>query len=211
MLQASTNRDISTAVSEAVGIGVPMLYRLFGDRNDLLTAVVEPVFQNYLSDTSAHPPSADPLDDLYIAWDWDLQLALDNSTVYGIAYAAALAGQLITSSDGATRGMTAACLGVCICLLSLPDTFDDPGSSWRLRDAVLRRFLVQKVASAPTNATLVLRKFALELAALMRVSSTSLTGAETGLLLQGLDTIGAIADSDVVTASERAGVESPAR
>jgi hypothetical protein len=54
-----------------------------------------------------------------------------------------------------------------------------------------------------------LRNVALQLAALVRVSSTSLTGAEAGLLLQWLDTIGAIADPDVVTASERAGVEYP--
>jgi AcrR family transcriptional regulator len=232
MLQASTNRDISTrAVSEAVGIGVPMLYRLFGDRNGLLTAVVEHVFQNYLSDTSAYPPSADPVDDLYIAWDRHVQFALDNSTVYRIACAPAVdevstgvglarevlsegfdrcarAGQLITTLDEATQVMTAACVGVCICLLSLPDTFNDRGLSWRVRDAVLRGFLVQKVVAAPTNAMLVIRNVALEPAALMRVSSTSLTGADTGLLLQWLDTIiGAIADSDVVTASERAGVE----
>jgi AcrR family transcriptional regulator len=232
MLQASTNRDISTrAVSEAVGIGVPMLYRSFGDRNGLLTAAVDHDFQNYLSDKRAHAPFADPVDDLYIAWDRHVQFALDNSTVYRIAYApalddgstgvglarevlsesfdrCALAGQLITTPDEATQVMTAACVGVCICLLSLQDTFDDPGLSWRVRDAVLRGFLVQTVAAAPMNAMLVLRNVALELAALMRVSSTQLTGAETGLLLQWLDTIiGAIVDSDVVTASDPVGVE----
>jgi AcrR family transcriptional regulator len=233
MLHASTSRDISTrAVSEAVGIGVPVLYRLFGDKNGLLTAIVEHAFQNYLSETRAHPPSADPVDDLYIAWDRHVQFALDNPTVYRIAYAPALeyvstgvgtarellsesfdrcarAGQLITTPDEATQVMTAACVGVCICLLSLPDTFNDPGLSWRVRDAVLRGLLVQRVAAAPTNPMRMLRNVALQLAALVRVSSTSLTGAEAGLLLQWLDTIGAIADPDVVTASERAGVEYP--
>jgi AcrR family transcriptional regulator len=39
-LQASPDRDISTrAVCEAVGVGAPVLDRLFGDKNGLLAAV----------------------------------------------------------------------------------------------------------------------------------------------------------------------------
>jgi hypothetical protein len=82
--------------------------------------------------------------------------------------------------------------------LPLPGTFNGTELSWRVRDAVLRGLLVQRVVAAPTNGMRVLKNVAPQLAALMRVSSTSLTGAETGLQLQWLDTVGAIADSDVV-------------
>jgi hypothetical protein len=69
----------------------------------------------------------------------------------------------------------------CTLRLSLPGTFNDPELSWRVQDAVLRGLLMQRVVGAPTSVMNVLRNVAPQLAALMRVSSTSLTGTETGL------------------------------
>ena len=66
LLQASPDRDISTrAVCDAVGVGAPVLYRLFGDKNGLLAAVVDYVFDRYLARKRAIPLSDDPVDDLY--------------------------------------------------------------------------------------------------------------------------------------------------
>jgi AcrR family transcriptional regulator len=88
LLAASPNRDISTrAVCEAVGVGPPMLYRHFGDKNGLLAAVVNHRFHQYLSPRRAQSPSEDPIADLYTAWDNHVAFALDNPAVYRLVYA----------------------------------------------------------------------------------------------------------------------------
>lgn len=58
-LLASPNRDISTrAVCDAVGVGAPVLYRLFGDKDGLLSAVVDQAFQRNLASKRVQPLSA---------------------------------------------------------------------------------------------------------------------------------------------------------
>jgi AcrR family transcriptional regulator len=218
LLQASTDRDISTrAVSEAVGIGTPMLYRLFGDKNGLLAAVVDHAFDGYLTQKRDQPPSDDPADDLYLAWDAHVEFAMDNPTVYRIAFGPSLdyvpagvekarelllqrfvrcaeAGQLNTTPDNAAQAMMAAAAGVCLCMLSQPAGYDDPELSRRVRDAVLAGLLVKKPVRTTKGTAGRLETVALQLAALIRSSSTSLTGAESGMLLQWLDTIGTTAN-----------------
>jgi AcrR family transcriptional regulator len=91
MLHASDDHDISTrAVSEAVGVGAPTLYRLFGDKHGLLAAVVDHALHGYLREKRAEPRSPDPSDDLYAAWDAHVRFALANPVVYRIACAPAL-------------------------------------------------------------------------------------------------------------------------
>ena len=217
LLQVSNDHDISTrAVSEAVGVGAPVLYRLFGDKNGLLSAVVDHAFEGYLREKRAQPPSPDPSDGLYAAWDAHVQFALANPIVYRVAYAPALdnvpagvekarqlllercdrcaqAGQLRTTPAQAAQAMMAACVGICLCLLSLPATFTDPDLSKRVRDAVLSGLLIKR--SAPKNPTRTLKTVSLQLAALIRAAPTPLTNAEIRVLLQWLDTISATTGS----------------
>lgn len=48
LLEGSPTNDISTrAVCQAVGMGRPVLYRLFGDKNGLLRAVVDDGYNRY--------------------------------------------------------------------------------------------------------------------------------------------------------------------
>src|ERR1700752_566928 len=90
-LQASPQRDISTrAVCDAVGVGAPVLYRLFGDKNGLLASVVDRAFERYLTSKRAQKLSDDPVDDLYSAWDLHIAFALKNQAVYRIAFAPSL-------------------------------------------------------------------------------------------------------------------------
>lgn len=190
-----------------------MLYRLFGDKNGLLAAVVDHAFEGYLTGKRVQPLSANPADDLYLAWDAHVEFAMANPTVYRIAYGPGLdyvpagvekarelllerfvrcaqVGQLNTTPDNAAQAMMSSAAGVCLCLLSLPAGFDDPDLSRRVRDAVLAGLLVKE--AVPVKGTVGrLETVALQLAALIRSSSTALTGAETGLLLQWLDIIGA--------------------
>lgn len=92
LLDASPDGDISTrAVCEAVGVGAPVLYRLFGDKAGLLIAVVDHGFDRYLATKRAATPSADPVDDLRSGWDTHVAFALAHPTVYRLMYSPGLA------------------------------------------------------------------------------------------------------------------------
>jgi AcrR family transcriptional regulator len=222
-LQKSLDSDISTrAVCEAVGVGAPVLYRLFGDKNGLISAVVDNVFERYLSRKRAQPPSDDPVEDLYIAWDNHVAFALKNPAVYRMAYAPSLtevpaavdearrllvkrlvrcaaAGRLNTTPDDAAQAMMAAVVGVNLCLLAEPATYSDPEMSRRVRDAVVGGLLFDKGKRAAVRKTDTLKPVALQMAALIRQTPTPLTEPEVTLMLQWLETISAAASS--VTAS----------
>jgi AcrR family transcriptional regulator len=235
LLQASPDRDISTrAVCDAVGVGAPVLYRLFGDKNGLLAAVVDNVFERYLVRKRARPVSDDPVDDLYSAWDNHVAFALKNPAVFRIAYAPSLAevpggveearqllikrfvrcaeaGRLNTTPDRAAQAFMAACLGVEMSLLSQPAAFDDPDLSRRVRDAVVCDLLVDPVARAADEQNDRLRSVALQMAALIREAHAPLTAPEASLMLQWLDVITATKDAGAPTRSRRAAVTGDAK
>lgn len=212
-LAASPHGDISTReVCEAVGVGSPVLYRLFGDKSGLLTAVVDHAFERYLSAKRAEPLSDDPVDDLYSAWDKHVVFALENPTVYRLVYAPSLAevpaaaeetrqllydrltrcaeaGKLKMSPDEAAQAIMAACIGVALNVLSQPAIYSDAGLSARVRDAVLHEVVLGAAAKPTKKRTPQVRPVALQLAALIRRTGTPLTDAETGLMLQWLDAI----------------------
>jgi AcrR family transcriptional regulator len=215
LLRASPEHDLSTrAVCEAAGVGAPVLYRLFGDKKGLIAAVVDHAFARYLKQKRAHQASDDPVEDLYKAWDAHVDFALANPTVYRIAYAPSLAevpagveearqlliewfvrcaeaGRLNTTPEEGAQAMMAACVGVNLCLLSQPATFNDPKLSGRVRDATLGALVTDPHVSVVDEQTLTLKTVALQCAALIRGTPTSLTDAEVTLLLQWLDTISA--------------------
>lgn len=223
LLLESAECDISTrAVCEAVGAGAPVLYRLFGDKNGLLAAVVDRVFARYLSSKRAQQLSDDPVDDLYSAWDLHIAFALKNQAVYRMAYAPALyevpvgveqarqlllgrlvrcaeGGRLTTSPDVAAQIMMAACTGVAISLISQPAIFRCPALSQRVRDAVLQDLLVETIPADRHRDSL--NSVALQMAALLRANPTPLTQPENTLMLQWLDTISSTAGTPKPTRS----------
>ncbi len=214
-LAASAERDISTRdVCEAVKVGAPVLYRLFGDKNGLLTAVVDHAFERYLSEKRTQPPSVDPVDDLYAAWDNHVAFAMENPTVYRLVYAPSLAevpaaaeearqllldrmircaeaGRLRVAPNEASQAFMAACVGVTLSLLSQPGTYNDPALSRRVRDAVLGDLVVDVESPPVDQQGRPAQPVALQLAALIRRAPPALTPAETSLLLQWLHAIGA--------------------
>jgi AcrR family transcriptional regulator len=235
ILQASPESDISTrAVCDAVGVGAPVLYRLFGDKNGLLAAVVDYAFERYLSRKRALPLSENPLDDVYAAWDGHVKFALENPAVFRIAYAPSLAevpagveearqllvkrlircaeaGKLNTTPDDAAQVLMAACLGVEMSLLSQPSTFSHPGVSDRVRDAVLRDLLVTGKASGRDRQPDRLKIVALQMAAMMRATPTPLTSPEVSLMLQWLDTISSAKSSSTPARSSAKGEKTSSR
>jgi AcrR family transcriptional regulator len=217
-LRQSPISDISIrAVCEAVGVGAPVLYRLFGDKNGLISAVVDEVFERYQAQRRVQL-SDDPVDDLCISWDSHVSFALKNPAVYRMAYAPSLAqvpsgvtegrrlvlkrcvrcaeaGMPKTTPDEAAQALMSACLGVNLCLLAQPAAYSDPDLSRRVRDAVIDGLVIDASARAPDPTADTLKTVALHMAALIRQMPTPLTEPEFTVMLQWLETISASTSS----------------
>jgi AcrR family transcriptional regulator len=215
LLNASPDRDISTrAVCEAAGIGAPMLYRLFGDKNSLLKAVVDNVFGRYVAAKRAAPKSADPVADLRNGWDTHIAFAESHPAVYRLMYSpgfdvvpdtagealrllrevlerCAAAGLLRVPPDVAAQAVMSANVGVALSLVTQPGRYTDPALSHRVRDAVHRAILVD--AGPPdTQAALCglgLAPAALQLSALLSSGDAPLSAGESALLHEWLSRI----------------------
>ncbi len=92
LLATSPSGDVSTrAVCEAAGVTQPVLYRLFGDKDGLLTAVADHVWEQYLDGKRRAEESDDPLEDLRAGWDNHTAFALTNPHAYRLVFSADLA------------------------------------------------------------------------------------------------------------------------
>jgi AcrR family transcriptional regulator len=216
LLDASPDRDITTRdVSEAAGVGQPVLYRQFGDKTGLLRALVDFGFDRYLATKRAAAPSPDPVADLRRGWDTHVAFALDHPAVYrlmfspsfekvpdaaaeameilrGVLRRCAEAGLLAADVDLAAQVIMAANVGVALSLVTQPERYADPRFSRRVRDAVHRDLLTDEAfAQAPAPAVGV-ASTAQQLAAQLAVrDEVPLTDAERGLLAQWLATLAA--------------------
>ena len=160
LLAESPSGDISTrAVCDAAGVGAPALYRQFGDKEGLLSAVVDNAFDKYLSTKRAATPSEDPVSDLRGGWDSHVAFAQANPSYYRLMHSTvvrtpppaaaeafrllsvtlercAAAGRLKVSVDLAAQMIMTANVGVALLTISQPRTYHDPDLSRRVRDAV---------------------------------------------------------------------------
>jgi AcrR family transcriptional regulator len=162
LLAESPSGDISTrAVCDAAGVGAPALYRQFGDKEGLLSAVVDNAFDKYLATKRAATPSEDPVHDLRSGWDSHVAFAKANPNYYRLMHSPAMgrvatppasaeayrlltvvlercaaAGRLKVSTDVAAQMIMTANVGVSLLTISQPDTYRDPELPRRVRDAV---------------------------------------------------------------------------
>jgi AcrR family transcriptional regulator len=157
-LLATGGRDaVSTrAVATAAGTQAPTIYRLFGDKDGLLAAVLEYGFSTYLADKPPLDPTADPIMDLRAGWDLHIGFGLANPALFLLMYAdtqpgrrpaaaeaglailrtrirnIAAAGRLRVDEDLAAELVQAAGSGAVLALLAVPEDRRDP----RLADAM---------------------------------------------------------------------------
>ena len=83
MLSESADADVSTrAICQAAGVSAPALYRHFADKDNLLAAVVDFGFEQYLAGKRAAVPSDDPVRDLRTGWDNHVGFAVANPNYY---------------------------------------------------------------------------------------------------------------------------------
>jgi AcrR family transcriptional regulator len=214
LLDESEDGDIATrAVCEAAGVGAPLLYRHFGDKNGLLAAVVDHGFDRYLAAKRAAPPSADPVADLRNGWDTHIAFAVAHPAVYRLMYSPALAtvpnaaqealgllretlrrcaeaGRLRVAPEVAAQAVMAATVGVALSMVSQPRVYDDPDLSVRVRDALHAWILDPDTGGAgPAEGQPAATPAAQLAAVLRRHPSPRLTDVEAALLNQWLTTL----------------------
>ncbi|MET9674758.1 TetR/AcrR family transcriptional regulator [Streptomyces sp. NPDC006482] len=152
---------ISTrAICDRAKVGMPEIYRQFGDKQGLLTAVADIGFDRFLANKRRNPLTDDPVADLRTAWDSHVAFALRNPHLYRLMFtptgdsrpqaikdAQALlrtalercgdAGRLRTAPEPAGQAILSANVGVCIMALSFPELFGSSDISRAVRDAVI--------------------------------------------------------------------------
>lgn len=208
LLAASPNGDVSTrAVCEAAGVGQPVMYRIFGDKEGLLAAVADCVWGEYLDSKRAAIPSADPLQDVRDGWDHHTAFALAHPHAYRLVFATALSsppdaaeeamsllqgvlerlaaqGRLRMSPAKAARIVMAANSGIALALILRPSQFSDSSLS-----AVMREATLNSIASdTGTSASDSMEVAAVTLQAGL-TGTTMFTSAESSLLTEWLTRI----------------------
>src|SRR3954471_15968330 len=85
-VRSTTNDTPTRAVCERAGVSQPVLYRLFGDKQGLLDALVDDGFAGYVERKSALRETADPVADLRAGWDDHMEFARTDPAVYQLMF-----------------------------------------------------------------------------------------------------------------------------
>jgi len=213
LLAHSPNGDISTrAVCDAAGVQQPALYRLFGDKEGLLAATVDHVWDEYLGMKRAAESSADPLDDLQSGWNSHTRFALTHPNAYRLLFGSgavsqaesaaeamrllravldrlAAHGRLRIDPETAARVVMTANTGVALALVLRPELYPDETLSTTLRDIVTGALVSDAAPAAQPGepdriAAITLRS------TLATTTGELFTAREAGLLDEWLDRIG---------------------
>ncbi|MGY4905872.1 TetR/AcrR family transcriptional regulator [Streptomyces sp. 900116325] len=222
LVAKSPDGGISTrAVCEAAQVGAPALYRHFGDKEGLLSAVVDHGFDAYLATKREHGDTADPVQDLRDGWDSHVEFALRNPNLYRLMNSpamrtppaaaleshriltrdlerAAAQGKLRIAPEPAAQMIMSANVGVALMLVARPATFTDDGTSVRVRDAVHAAVFVPEASgSKPDDAgEAQIPSAANRLRALLHGSPRAgLSKAESALMAEWLDRVSNAAGS----------------
>jgi AcrR family transcriptional regulator len=212
--------DASTrAVCDAAGVTAPTLYHYFGDKEGLLTAVVDFGWAAFLQTkrTVAAVVHEHIADDVRAGWDNHLQFARENPNFYKLMWSPGIAansaalreayqmlyerlklgaarGQLRMSAETAARTVMAATTGAALSLISQPDLFGDGTFATHLREAVIASITVpEDAAPTPkrraTAAEPALATAAATLSSKLAAEDTPLTDPERALMQQWLTTL----------------------
>ena len=212
--------DVSTrAICDAAGVSAPTLYHHFGDKNGLLTAVVDLGWAAFLETKRAvaavvHDHVAD---DVRAGWDNHLEFARENPSFYKLMWSPAVAadsgavreayqmlhdrlelgaarGQLRMSVEAASRIVLSASTGAALSLISQPDLYGDGAFAAQLREAVIAWMTVPQGTPSATHrpereAEPAIATAAATLSSRLRAEDTSLSGPEMALMQQWLATL----------------------
>ena len=220
LLAQSADADVSTrAICDAADVTAPTLYHHFGDKDGLLTAVVDFGWAAFLETKRAvaaivHDHVAD---DVRAGWDNHLQFARENPSFYKLMWSPAVAtssgavreayqmlhdrlelgasrGQLRMSAETASRIVLSATTGAALSLISQPELYGDGTFATQLREAVIAWITIPPGTPSLTHdpgreAEPTIASAAATLSSRLTAEDTPLTGPEMALMRQWLTTL----------------------
>lgn len=211
LLAQAPQADISTrAVCEAAGVQQPTIYRLFGDKEGLLAATVDHVWDEYLDMKRSAERAADPLEDLRNGWDSHTRFAITHPNAYRLLFGSgaveraasaaeavrllrdvldrlAAHGRLRVDPELGARLVMAANTGVALALILRPALYPDESLSTTMRDMVVNA-LVSSPAT-PSEADESDRVAAITLRSTLPARSDLFTEREAGLMDEWLERV----------------------
>jgi AcrR family transcriptional regulator len=214
LLHESGDRTVSTrAICQRAGVQAPTLYHHFGSKQELVDAVIQHGFEQYLEPDRPADASIDPIDTVRHGWDRHVQFGLDHPRFYALLYGnvergrpcaitspalsrltelldgAARAGLLRVPAAEAAAQLLAANVGVTLSLIAQPEDDTDTSLSVGVREAVLAALCVPPDRSPPAEPTSARAAAAIALAATLDDDS-GLTPGESALLGELLQRLG---------------------
>ena len=211
LLAEGGREAVSTrVVSEAAGVQAPTIYRLFGDKQGLLDAVMTHGLTTYVTSKSKadQKPTADPINELRAGWDQHVDFGLANPALYALIYSelrpgapppaavagaevlakkirrVAEAGRLRVDEERAAQLFHAAGSGITLTLIAMPEDRRDLSLSDLAREAAIASITTDVPATAtpgPVGAAVALRA--------VLSQTTALTTNERFLLQEWLERI----------------------
>jgi AcrR family transcriptional regulator len=211
-LLASGGRGAVTtrAVASRVGVSPPTIFRLFGEKDGLLSAVAEYGHDRFHAAKAPLEPTGDPVDDLRSAWSLAVEFGLNEPELFLLIYGephseamaaaveggaqrmyarirrVAAAGRLRVEESLAANILQATARGAVLQWLDQPEDQRHPGFIAAIREATI---------SAVTTETAILPEAGLTSAARTLKANlpgqTRLTPAEQHLLIDWLDRLAA--------------------
>lgn len=212
LIAHSPSGDVSTrAVCDAAGVQQPTLYRLFGDKDGLMAATVDHVWDQYLGSKRNAERSEDPLQDLRTGWDSHTAFALEHPNAYKLMLTPALGakpqaaaealrilrevldrlavqGRLKVTPEVAARMVMSANTGVALALVTRPELYPDTGVSVQVRDAIHQAILVHPATGTTAHSQRAAAATTL-LSSLVELTPETFTTVEAALLGQWLTQI----------------------
>lgn len=195
-LLKSPTYDIAT---RAVGVGQPVLYRLFGDKQGLLDALADQGLERYARRKGELKTTEDPVADLRAGWDDHLLFAEENPGLYQLMFSprpwskstaratvtdllvhtltrCAAAGALAVEPLSAAAMILSANVGLALSNIAAPTAFTDVAIiSQQLRDALFAAVLAAPPTPQHADAAGIVAS------ALQLRAQLSLTGTATAL------------------------------
>lgn len=158
------------AVAGRVGVSPPVIFRLFGEKDGLLSAVAEYGYAQFAAAKSPLRPTADPVDDLRSAWSLAVEFGLSNAELFLLIYGephseamaeavrggnqrmrariqrVAAAGRLRVAESLAADIMQASAQGAVLTWLGQPEDQRDPAFIAAMREAMISAVTTETAA-----------------------------------------------------------------
>jgi AcrR family transcriptional regulator len=149
------------AAASGAGVSPPVIFRLFGEKDGLLSALAEYGYARFTAAKAPLQPTGDPVDDLRTAWSLTVEFGLSNPELFLLIYSephseamaaavqsgtqrmhariqrAAAAGRLRVAESLAADIMQASARGAVLTWLGQPEDQHDPAFITAMREAMI--------------------------------------------------------------------------